>query len=325
MFICNDELGKILKEGRGEDLNPCIECHVCRGVSFDHEWMSHCTINPVVGMAHRLDEFAEPVTRAKKVAIIGGGPAGMKCALWLKERGHTPVIFEATDSLGGQIKTSRYPDFKWELCRYLDFLISQMERKNIEVRLNTAATPEMIRAEGFDTVIAAVGAVPKKPDIAGAELAKWDIVNIYGHEDEIGHRVVVIGGASGAAEAAAYLARLGHQVTELSRKNIVAYDLNPIRTRGYMNHLVKESGVEIIAEAAAKSIKAGAVTYTDKSGAEHTIECDDVLAAGGMKSGAELAVTFADAADEFYAIGDARHAGNMRTAIADAYSVAMQI
>lgn len=73
------------------------------------------------------------MTRQKKIALIGGGPGAIKCAMWLKDRGHTPVIFEKSDALGGQIKTAEYPEFKWELKRYLDFLRNQVKRKGIAV------------------------------------------------------------------------------------------------------------------------------------------------------------------------------------------------
>ena len=153
--------------------------------------MSHCTINPEIGMEHRAKRLIEPVTRQKKIALIGGGPGAIKCAMWLKDRGHTPVIFEKSDALGGQIKTAEYPEFKWELKRYLDFLRNQVKRKGIAVRLSTEATPEMIQAEGFDVVIAATGATPKKPDISGAEYARWDGISIYGNQEQLGHHVEV--------------------------------------------------------------------------------------------------------------------------------------
>ena len=114
-------------------------------------------------------------------------------------------------------------------------------------------------------------------------------------------------------------------MTELSRKNIIAYDLNPIRSRGYMNHLAKVSGVNVITDAKTTAIGPDSVTYTDKDGESRTVWCDDILAAGGMLSSAVNAVKFAGAADEFYAIGDARAASNLRTAIADAYAAAMRI
>lgn len=325
LFICNENLGEILRSGNGEDLNPCIECHVCRGTSSTGDWMSHCTINPEIGMEHRASRMIKPVTKRKKVAIIGGGPGGMKCAMWLKERGHTPVIFEKSDALGGQIKTARYPSFKWELLRYLDFLINQMTRKQIEVRLNTEATPAMIEAEGFDTVIAATGATPKLPKIEGAENAKWNVVNIYGNEDKIGQNVVVVGGASAAAEAAIYLRTLGKNVTELSRQGRIAYDLNPIRVIGYMNGKARTVGVNVIARAKTTKITPNSVTYLDSKGAEHTIECDDIVAAGGMAPNNDAAISFVYSAPEYYSIGDCREPGSMRTAIRDAYAVAMQI
>ena len=325
LFICNENLGEILANGNGEDMNPCIECGICRGSSPMGDWMSHCTINPRMGMDHRVQRMIKPVEKLKKVAIIGGGPGGMKCAMFLKERGHTPVIFEATDALGGQIKTARYPSFKYKLERYLDFLINQMDRKGIEVRLNTKATPEMIKAEGFDVVIAATGATPAKPNIPGAEIAKWDAINIYGKEDEIGKKVCVIGGSSAPSEAATHLALKGHDVTLLCRKNMIGYDLNPINARGQCNREAIGAGVDIITSVVTTKIEEGKVYYTDAEGVEHVVECDDILAAGGMCPNSEAAVSFYGSAPEFYTIGDCREAGSMRTAIRDAYTTAIRI
>ncbi len=325
LMICNENLGEILRNGNGEDLNPCIECHCCRGTSSTGDWMSHCTINPLIGMEHQAFRFVEPVTKQKKVAVIGGGPGGMKCALWLKERGHTPVIFEASDELGGQIKSANYPTFKWELKRYLDFLKNQMVRKEIEVRLNTPATPEMIQSEGFDTVVVAVGASPRLPKVEGAETAKWNGVNVYGNVDQIGQNVVVIGGASTAAEAACYLAENGKTVTEISRQGRIAYDLNPIRSIGYMNGKAQKLGVKIKRNATTLKIEPGKVTYRTQKGTEKTIACDDVVVTGGFAPNTQLAISFANCAKEFYMIGDCRQSGTMRHAIRDAYAVAMQI
>ena len=325
LFICNEHLGDILRDGNAEDLNPCIECHVCRGTSSVGDWMSHCTINPEIGMEHRAKRLIEPVTRQKRVALIGGGPGAIKCAMWLKDRGHTPVIFEKSDALGGQIKTAEYPEFKWELKRYLDFLRNQVVRKDIEVRLSTEATPEAIKAEDFDVVIAATGATPKKPGIEGDELTPWNGINIYGQQEKLGKKVVVIGGSSVAAEAACYLAECGHQVVEISRQARLAYDLNPIRSIGYMNAKAASLGVTVIKKAKTTKIEAGKVTYTDRKGNTCTVECDDVVACGGMEPNSTSAIAFRFAAPEFYMIGDCRQPGNMRNAIRDAYALAMRI
>ncbi len=325
LFICNEHLGEILRDGNGEDLNPCIECHCCRGTSSTGDWMSHCTINPEIGMEHRVKRLAEPVGKAKKVALIGGGPGAIKCAMWLKDRGHTPVIFEQSDALGGQIKTSEYPEFKWELKRYLDFLRNQVDRKGIQVRLNTKATPDMIAAENFDVVVAATGSTPKKPPIDGVDTTDWNGVNIYGQQEKLGKKVVVIGGSSVAAEAACYLAECGHEVVEISRQGRLAYDLNPIRSIGYMNAKAASLGVQVIKKAKTVKIEPGLVTYIDRKGNTVTVACDDVVACGGMEPNSDAAIAFRDCAKEFYMIGDCRQNGNMRNAIRDAYALAMRI
>ncbi len=328
MMICNDRLGEILKSGEGDELNPCLECNNCRGASWTGDWISQCTINPEFAVSYRRDKMIAPVTREKKVALIGGGPGAMKCALYLKERGHTPVIFEKTDALGGQIKTSRVPEFKWRLARYLDYLIHMVEKRGIEVRLNTEATPEQIAAEGFDVVIAATGAEPKLPKVPGAEnAAKYDIINVYAKEPEIGKNVVMVGGSSTACEAAIFLAEKGHSVTELSRKNIIGYDYSPVRGRIYINRKAYCDGVKVVPHATTTEIGAGYVKYRLRDGSEHTIECDDVIAAGGMNANADAAIAFANCTAEFYMIGDCKGdpGSNLMTTLRDAYAVAMQI
>ena len=325
MFMCNPRLGEILKSGEGEDLEPCILCHQCRGVSWTGHWMSHCTINPEMGMEYRTKKMTEPVTRLKKVAIIGGGPGGMKAALYLKERGHTPVIFEASDSLGGQIKVVECCDFKWRLTRYCKWLVNQINRKGIQVRLNTPATREVLESEGYDVIIAAVGGTPKLPDLPGIENAWGTPFAVFGHEAELGKKVVVVGGASTAAEAAIYLARAGHEVVEISRKNIVAYELNPIRERGNVNTLSVNSGVKHIREASTTKLEKGKVYYIDKDGNEGCVECDDIVVSGGLEPNRDLAISFHGIAPEFYMIGDCKESGNMRNAIFDAYACSQQI
>ena len=137
--------------------------------------------------------------------------------------------------------------------------------------------------------------------------------------------MVVVGGASTAAEAAIYLAKNGHEVTQICRKNVVAYELNPIRERGNVNEMSVKVGVKHKRLCTTTKIEPGKVTFVDRHGAEHTIECDDVVVSGGMTPNLDLAASFFGSAPEFYAIGDCRETGNMRTAIYDAYATCMRI
>ena len=114
-------------------------------------------------------------------------------------------------------------------------------------------------------------------------------------------------------------------MTEISRQGRLAYDLNPIRAIGYMNEKAQKLGVQVIRKAQTTKIVPGTVTYVDRKGTEQTVECDDVVACGGMRPNSEAAIAFRFAAPEFYMIGDCRQPGNMRNAIRDAYALAMRI
>ncbi len=325
MFLCNPELGDIIQEGRGEDLIPCILCHNCRGVAFTNDFMSHCTLNPRMGMEYRADKMIAPVTKRKRVAIIGGGPGGMNAALYLKQRGHEPILFEQSDALGGELKRVANCDFKWRLNRYREFLVHQMARKQIEVRLNMQATPETIEQENFDVVIVAIGGSPVMPDLPGIEYASMNVYSAFQNEEKLGRNVVVIGGSAVPAEAAIYLARAGHNVTEISRKNIVAYELNPIRERGNVNRFSCQCGVHHIRSARTIRLEKGRVFYQVADGPICAVACDDIVVCGGLAPKWDEAMAFFGSAPEFYAIGDCKENGSMRTAIFDAYGLCMNI
>ena len=326
MFMCNDSLDEILENGNEYDLNHCVGCSVCRGVSQEREWMSHCAINPRLGAEHRLQQFIRKPGPPKRVAIIGGGPGGMKCALWLQERGHTPVIFEKGNELGGLIRFVRYLPSKALYTEYLDALIRQVALHGIEVRLNTEATPELIRSEGFDVVVAAVGARPRQSAIPGSRehASRWNTVNIYGHADALGRRVVVIGGSSGPAEAAMYLDAHGHDVTLLSRSRQFFHDVAWHHVM-QSNMALDMTGVKKLGRVTTDRIAPEGVCYTDRKGQQHFIPCDDVIVAAGLESNWELAQSFYGCAKEYYAIGDCREAGDLRTAITDAFNLAMRL
>ena len=326
MFIANDKLDEILREGDADELNHCLGCSVCRGQSQEEDWMSHCTINPKLGMEHRLKEHMTAPGAPKTIAVIGGGPAGMKCAVYLKDRGHNPVVFEASDHLGGLIRLSDYLPSKVNYTEFLDALEKQVRNRGIEIRLNTRATPDSIRAEGFDVVIAATGAHAKASAIPGAAeyASKWTTVNVYGNADKIGRRVVVIGGTTGPCEAATYLQANGHECTVLSRSTKFCRDAAWHHVTAASRPLY-QSGATLLPGVRTTRIEEGKVYYLDHQGVEQCIPCDDVIAAAGLESNWEEAQSFYGAAPEYYAIGDCREAGNLRTAIADAFALAMRL
>ena len=154
----------------------------------------------------------------------------MRAALYCAERGHDVTLFEASDALGGQLRLMDAPSFKWPLVNYREYLIRQLGKSSVTVRISTRASSDMLAKEGFDTVIAALGARPSQPPIRGVERCRT-VFETFGHEAEFGKRVVVIGGSESGTEAGLYLAENGHEVTVLTRQSGLALDATPIHYR----------------------------------------------------------------------------------------------
>ncbi len=326
MFFCDWDFYQKLQEGRGEDILPCIRCNKCHVPSMNGEWLFACSVNPKIGIMHELDQLVKPVTGRKRVAIIGGGPAGMRASLFCAERGHEVTLYEKSDRLGGQLYHADYASFKWPVRRYRDWVKSQMEKAGVQVRYNTEATPEMISAAGYDAVIVALGAQAKRPAVEGAENSPWNPLNIYGNSDKLGKNVVVVGGSESAVEIAFYLCETGHEVTILSRKEVLAYDATPVHYRETMVDKWRAlDQLHQVKRATTTYIGKDFVRYVDAEGAEHTVECDDVVALGGMRGLQDEALQFADCADQFFMIGDCNKVGSIRTCNRSAFAAASQI
>lgn len=321
-FICDPEYGQKALEGRGEDVVPCLRCNRCH--CRDNVI---CYVNPTMGLEHKIQRMLPATSTPKRVAIIGGGPAGMWAALECRKRGHQVDLFEKSSRLGGQMLHADHASFKWPIRRFRDYLERQLQKQGVTVHLGTEATPEAIRSMGYDAVIAALGAQAKKPGIPGATSPQvWTHTAVFGQEAQLGHHVILVGGSESATETALYLSQAGHQVTLLTRRDRVATDAQFSHYYSGLEHLLRQNPqLKTILQAKTLEISDTTVTYLDKSGTAHTLVGDSVVACGGMEALQQQAVAFSDCAPRFFAIGDCSRVGNIHTCTRSALSAAAQI
>mgnify|MGYP004676809961 FL=1 len=343
-FMADDEYGKKLYEGRGEDITPCLKCNKCHGVMLPEPdpWTSVCSVNPLMGLGHKIHRLVEKTAEPKKVAVIGGGPAGMRAAIYAAQRGHDVTLYEKTDRLGGQLFHGDYFPFKWPIKNFKNWLIYELGKSGAKVVMNTEPTRQMIVAGGYDVVLAATGAKVNIPNIPGLKDENGKLKPEYmscldtcGREPELGKHVVIVGGSEVGIETAMYLCGKGHDVTVLTRQKKLAHNASGLHyiTMAFVkagpNGEAREASaweaydnLTGITEAETVKVEGNTVTYRMADG-EHTVTGDSVVICGGMTPLTAEAFGYSGLTTEFYAIGDCNGAGNLEVCNREAYSRAM--
>lgn len=322
-FIAEPEYVRKLHSCGREKATPCIQCNKCHGPMAGPR-LAYCSVNPEAGIGHRIPAIVKPSLQSKKVAVIGGGPVGMRAACYAAERGHRVTLFEKSGYLGGKLKHADVYSFKWPIRNYRLWLIAEMDRRGVEVRLNCEPEPEKLRAEGFEAVIAATGSVAKVPDIAGAKKEDgttaegiWTCEDVYEGRAVLGENIVMIGGSETSMETAMHLCKTGHNCIVLTRQDKLCHDCHSNHYVWYSyiytdpelgyGHLAPEweryDNLTGITEATVIAVTKNSVTYI-KDGVESTIECDNIVINGGQEKQKENALRYASAVSEFYLAGD---------------------
>ena len=343
-LFCDPEYGKKLQEGRGEDITPCLWCNKCHGtiLTTDHPdpWLTVCSVNPLMGIQHKLSRLELPTDRSAKVAVIGGGPVGMRTAIFAAQKGHKVTLFEKTDYLGGQLRHSESFSFKWPLRDFKNWEVRQLKALGVEIRMNTAPTAEQLKAEQFDTVIAATGAKAQLPrsiqglrDENGSPKVRT-CHDVFGKEAELGKHVIICGASETGIETAMYLCENCHEVTLLTRQKEIGHDCSKLHYitmawvkpnndgsgKGHMAPAWEkyEDVLHGITEVTTTKVEGNTVTYVDQVGQEHTLTGDDVVICGGTAPCVDEALIYQDAADQFMMVGDCNGTRNLQRGMRDA-------
>ena len=327
-FLCDSEYGQKLYAGRGEDVRPCIRCNKCHVPNDTDKFRSYCSVNPEIGLEDKLERLFPKASSPKKLVVVGGGPAGMVSAVTAARLGHQVTLLEQGDRLGGQLLHADYADFKWPLEDYKNYLIRQLYQTGVAVRMNTAATPELVKAMEADAVFVAIGPEFKRPDLPGADGDNVKVpMEIFGYAEELPEKILIMGGSETAVETGMYLARQGKQVKLLSRQRMLAGDAPhahyiSMLEDAYRNQpgFAYETEIKAYVE-----IQTDGVVYVDRNGQTRKAEAPLVVCATGTAPRHQEAMAFYGTAPLVRFLGDCNRAGDVHKAVTAGWSAAKML
>lgn len=250
----------------------------------------------------------------------------MLAAITAAGRGHEVILFEKTGELGGQMHYARHVWFKTDMEAYRRYLIRQVEKSRIDLRMNTEATPELLRTLAPDAVIVAVGAKPFVPPIPGADSAKVrTAVDIYGQEDQLGDDVALIGGGMVGCETALHLSHLGKKVTLVEMLDVLAPD-GIYTERLHTVHLIgSDENITVLTDSRCVEITEEGAVIACETGETRLVWADSVVLSAGMESLEAERDSFAGMAYDVIPVGDCLKVGSISSATMTAYNAALTI
>jgi 2,4-dienoyl-CoA reductase-like NADH-dependent reductase (Old Yellow Enzyme family)/NADPH-dependent 2,4-dienoyl-CoA reductase/sulfur reductase-like enzyme len=316
-----------------EERRPCLRCDACTGHLFIPK-PQFCAINPMVFMCRDLVDGRVPKAPVKKkVAVVGGGPAGITALTTLVDRGHDVTLYEKTGKLGGNVIGAAAPTFKIDCQDYLKWLELQVERSPARVLLNTEATKDLLEKENYDALIIAIGAEPVMPALPGIDKphVSW-APNAEMSKIPVGDKVIIVGAGSVGLEAAIEFSRAGKDVMVielLSQTAAMAALFKSAKMAAREFPMILEAeNVPIHYELNITEILDDKVICRDTSnGRIVEFPADTVLIAVGMKPLRDAAESMRRCAPETEVriVGDAAEVGSICTAVNSAFAAALHI
>ncbi|MDP5040303.1 MAG: NADPH-dependent 2,4-dienoyl-CoA reductase [Paraglaciecola sp.] len=203
-FLADPEFVLKAMENRSDQINTCIGCNqACLDHVFDGK-MTSCLVNPRA--CHETELNIELSTAPKKIAVIGAGPAGLAAATTAAKRGHSVTLFDSAPEIGGQFNIAKQIPGKEEFSETLRYFQRQISLLNVELKLNTRVTNEMLNNSDFDEILVATGIKPRTPPIEGIEHAKvLSYIDVIVAKKSVGQKVAVIGAGGIGFDVSEYL------------------------------------------------------------------------------------------------------------------------
>ena len=325
-FLADSEWITKLMENREADIRPCILCHngcfnMChyKGVPNDQALsdslhLARCAVNAETMQTDK--HYIRKTDSPREVIIIGGGIGGMETARVLKLRGHRPIIYEASDRLGGTFIAASSESYKGKLRDLLKWYIKTMDDMKIEIHLNERIE-DLSVFKGKDVVVA-TGSTPRRLNLPGFDRTIEACEYLNGAP--VGKDIAVIGGGLTGCEIAYELALQGKKVKIIEMKNdLIAQTGVCLANSSYLREWFALHEIPVYLETTLKEVRDGSIVC-EKAKEEVVIPCDTVISSAGY-----IPAPLSEEKGKVRLVGDCREVGNLRTVIWRAYETAMKI
>jgi NADPH-dependent 2,4-dienoyl-CoA reductase/sulfur reductase-like enzyme len=324
--IADPHMANKAREGRPEDIRPCISCNqMCWGRRYRDYWIS-CLVNPSAGREFEWngDRFT-PAEKPRRILVVGGGPSGLETARVAASRGHKVTLAEASDRLGGQFRLAGLQPRRTQILDLLTWYETQLQKLQVTVRLNTYMEPDEVRAFGADAVVIATGSLP-----AGTGLQRWlpnqeslpgiDKPNVWSVEDVMsraarpGKRVLLLDDTGNwrGVGTAWHLAEQGHEVTIVTPDPAIGREIARTSADLPARQRLRKLGARFITESAVAEWHGDGATILDfLTGETQRLPFDALVLATTNVAEDSLARALEESDLEVHTVGDClapRHA-----------------
>jgi 2-enoate reductase len=319
-FITDPHWPNKARAGKDEEILPCIRCMQCINRVFFARY-SACSVNPQYGREY--EGQLQPTSKAKQVLIAGGGPAGLTAAKFLAKKGHNVTLVEKSNKLGGHLLEAAVPAYKKETDGYLEWLIRQVKKPNIEIRLGTEVTPDFVLNIKPDAVVVCTGSVPQLPQVPGIDSENVKIATkLLENYTDVADNIVIVGAGLVGCEMALFLKEKGkNNITLIDILPEIAYDVIYVAKPSLLGEL-EQKGIKGRPGLKLKEVTSTGIIVEDIKGNTENIDANTVILATGLEADDNLYDNLQDKVNEIYKIGDCISPRKFIDAVHEAYAIA---